>query len=76
LSVLVGNYPDEHDHKENAMSDAALNSPQLTREDRYFKALEEFLRTSAGYLDVDVRMPGQGISRNRHERTVHSDELR
>jgi hypothetical protein len=76
LTILVGNYPGERDHKENAMTTAALNSPQLTCEDRYFKVLEEFLRTSAGYLDIDVRTPGQGISRYCHERTVHIDELR
>jgi len=36
------------------MSDAAENYPNQTREDRYFEVLEDFLRTSAGYFDVDA----------------------
>jgi len=36
------------------MSDAAEKDSNQTREDRYFEVLEDFLRTSAGYFDVDA----------------------
>jgi len=54
LTNLVRNYPDDRDYKEKPMSDAAENYPNQTREDRYFEVLEDFLRTSAGYFDVDA----------------------
>jgi hypothetical protein len=47
------------------MPDAAQGSPDLSREDRFFEALDAFLRTSAGYLDVVVPMPGQCVSPHR-----------
>lgn len=58
------------------MSDAAQKTPQHTREDRYFEVLEAFIRTSAGYLDVDARMPGQGVTRQWDERATPVKTLR
>lgn len=48
------------------MADAAADFPHRTREDRYFEVLAAFLRTSAGYFDVAVPMPCQGMSRDRN----------
>ena len=39
--------------------------PRLSREERFFEVLDVFLRTSAGYLDVVVPMPGQCVSPHR-----------
>ena len=50
------------------MSDAAQKTPQLVREDLYFAALEAFIRTSAGYLDVDKGLPERGVPRQWYER--------
>ena len=58
------------------MSDAARKTPQPVREDLYFAALEAFIRTSAGYLDVDKQVPGQGISRDHCQHMVLGGELR
>lgn len=52
------------------MSDAALNFPHLSREDPYLDALEAFLRTSAGYLDVEAPAPGRGFSGDCCEHAV------
>jgi len=49
------------------MSDAARNNPLPTREDAYFHALEAFIRTSAGYLEIDRRLPETGMPSQRHE---------
>jgi len=58
------------------MSETAVNHPHQTREDRYFEALEDFLRTSAGYFEIDEVMPGQGMPRDRCDHTVRGDALR
>ena len=58
------------------MSDAALKTPQLVHEDRYFEALEAFLRTSADYLEVYAQMPGQGVTRLWYERAAPVETLR
>ena len=47
------------------MPDAAQNHPHPSREDRFFEVLDAFLRTSAGYLDVVVPMPGQCVLPHR-----------
>jgi hypothetical protein len=39
--------------------------PHLSRKDRFFEVLDAFLRTSAGYPDVVVTMPGQCVSSHR-----------
>ena len=49
------------------MSDAALKASQLVREDLYFAALEAFIRTSAGYLDVAEGLPEKGVPRQWYE---------
>jgi len=58
------------------MADAAADFPRGTREDRYFEVLAAFLRTSAGYFDVDEPMPGQAMSQDRNDRAVRFDALR
>lgn len=40
------------------MSKTILMSPHMTREDMYHEALETFLRTSAGYMELDVLTDG------------------
>jgi hypothetical protein len=55
------------------MSDAAQKTPQKVREDLYFEALEEFLRTSAGYTEIDGRLTGRGVPRQWHARTSPAD---
>jgi len=52
------------------MFNSAQHYPPLTREDKYFETLEAFLRTSAGYLDVDPGMPCQGSLRGSCERAI------
>jgi len=49
------------------MYDAAQNHTHSPREDAYFEVLEAFIRTSAGYLDVGLRLPEKGVPRHRHE---------
>lgn len=39
------------------MTNAGPFNPHMTREDMYHEALEAFIRTSAGYLDLDVPAP-------------------
>lgn len=46
------------------MSDAVMNYPHMSREEEYFEALEAFLRTSAGYLDVAQGMPCRDLGGN------------
>jgi hypothetical protein len=59
------------------MSDAALNYPQhLTRQEPYFELLDDFLKTSARYLDVDAPLPGQAMLRDRYPRMVRIEALR
>jgi hypothetical protein len=58
------------------MSDAARNNPLPTREVAYFQVLEAFIRTSAGYLDIDERLPAEGMPRQRHERSTPVAALR
>jgi hypothetical protein len=58
------------------MSDAAQKTPQPAREDRYFETLAAFINTSAGYLDIDARMPGQGVTRQCHARVTPVETLR
>ena len=41
------------------MSKVAPLSPHQTREDMYHEALEDFLRTSAAYLELDVPTAGE-----------------
>jgi hypothetical protein len=48
------------------MADAAADHPHRTRDDMYLETLAAFLRTSAGYFDVAVPMPCQGMSRDRN----------
>ena len=36
------------------MPDAALNNLEINPGDRDFEAFDAFIRTSAGYLDVDI----------------------
>ena len=50
------------------MSDAAQKPPQRVREDLYFEALEEFLRTSAGYLEIDGQLSGRRVPRQWYTR--------
>jgi hypothetical protein len=50
------------------MSDTAQNPPQRVREDLYFEVLEEFLRTSAGHLEVDPQMPARDVPRQWYAR--------
>jgi hypothetical protein len=38
----------------------------MSREDRYHEALEAFIRTSAGYLDVDVPASGRNTDDMSH----------
>jgi uncharacterized membrane protein YgcG len=57
------------------MSDAAQIHPYPTREDAYFQALEAFIRTSAGYLDIDQRLPEKGVPRQWHERATPFETL-
>jgi hypothetical protein len=63
-------------HKENPVSDEAVNYLHLTGADMVIEVRDAFLRTSAGYLDVAEPMPGQGLSRFRYDRTLRIDELR
>ena len=58
------------------MSDTARNHPHPTREDAYFQAHEAFIRTSAGYLDIDQRLPENGMPRPWHERAMPAASLR
>jgi hypothetical protein len=58
------------------MYDAAQNHPHPTREDAYFEALEAFIRTSAGYLDVDHRLPQKGVTRHWYETATPVATLR
>jgi hypothetical protein len=52
------------------MSDATQKTPQLVREDLYFEALEAFIRTSAGYLDVGKGLHERGVTRQWYERVT------
>ena len=58
------------------MSDAARNNPLPTRDDAYFHALEAFIMTSAGYLDIDQRLPESGMPLQRHEPSMPVSTLR
>lgn len=58
------------------MSDAAQKTPQHGHQDRYFEALAAFISTSARYLDVDERMPGQGVTRQCYARATPVETLR
>jgi hypothetical protein len=58
------------------MSDAAHIHPYPTREDAYFHVLEAFMRTSAGYLDVEHRLPETGVPRQWHEHATPAATLR
>jgi hypothetical protein len=58
------------------MSDAAQKTPHPVREDLYFAALEAFIRTSAGYLDVAQRLPEKGVPRQWYEPVTPVGALR
>lgn len=51
-----------------------LMTPHHTREAMYHEALEAFIRTSAGYMDLEIpEIPAALLARPAHERVSNVD---
>jgi hypothetical protein len=60
--------------RRKVMSNAELMTPHDTREAMYHEALEAFIRTSAGYMDLEIpEIPAALLARPAHARTSNVD---